>query len=145
MGWPMPESSNAWWLDEPNHPDAASHKAFLEEHMVKEDARVGRPLPPRRRKSTTRTTASDFELFGKCMRDALAPLQKRIEELESRPFKFVGVWTQGMELVPGNICSYAGSMWHCNEATKDKPGTSAAFVLCVKRGRDGRDGKDAAK
>jgi hypothetical protein len=139
----MPESSNAWWLDD-SHPDALAHREFLAQHEVKEVAPLAASTP-RRRKSTTRTTASDFELFGKCMRDALAPLQKRIEELESRPFKFVGVWTQGMELVPGNICSYAGSMWHCNEATKDKPGTSAAFVLCVKRGRDGRDGKDATK
>jgi hypothetical protein len=76
------------------------------------------------------------------MRDALAPLQKRIEELENRPFKFVGVWTQGMELVPGNVCSYAGSMWHCNEPTTSKPGTGPEFSLCVKRGRDGKDGKN---
>jgi hypothetical protein len=141
----MPDSYNPEWYLTEDTEEAREHRRFLAEHEVKEVAHVGRPLPPRRRKSTTRTTASDFELFGKCMRDALAPLQKRIEELENRPFKFVGVWTQGMELVPGNVCSYAGSMWHCNEVTKDKPGTSAAFSLCVKRGRDGKDGKDATK
>jgi hypothetical protein len=90
-------------------------------------------------------TLSDYEQIGKFVGKAIKPLQDKIEELENRPFKFVGVWTQGMELVPGNVCSYAGSMWHCNEPTSSKPGTGPEFSLCVKRGRDGKDGRDVEK
>lgn len=51
-----------------------------------------------------------------------------------------GIWREG-EFDHGDICTWAGSVWHCEQTTTDKPdGTSRAWVLMVKRGRDGRDG-----
>ena len=79
--------------------------------------------------------------LGRMVAAELAPIRKRLAELEARPFKFIGAWTQGMDCSPGHIVSWDGSMWHCNERTKSKPGTSPAFTLCCKRGRDGRDAK----
>ncbi|EML1985636.1 phage portal protein [Proteus mirabilis] len=43
----------------------------------------------------------------------------------------------------GDVVTWGGSLWHCNEPTKDKPGElhSKGWTLIVKRGRDGRDTK----
>jgi hypothetical protein len=45
---------------------------------------------------------------------------------------------------PGDTVTWAGNLWHCDEATADKPGelNSHGWTLCVKKGRDGIDGKD---
>lgn len=50
-----------------------------------------------------------------------------------------GVWREG-PYEPGDVATWSGSAWHCNEATTDKPGTSGAWRLMVKSGRDGKDG-----
>ena len=50
-----------------------------------------------------------------------------------------GAWTAGW-YEPGDTASWDGSMWHCEEKTSDRPGSSAAWRLCVKHGRDGKDG-----
>jgi hypothetical protein len=60
---------------------------------------------------------------------------------------YKGVWVAGGYDV-GDSVTWGGSQWHCNEATYDKPGEagSKGWKLCVKRGRDGKDGtngKDA--
>ncbi|WP_233446068.1 hypothetical protein [Klebsiella variicola] len=41
---------------------------------------------------------------------------------------------------PGDCVTWAGSLWHCNEQTQDKPGEplSKGWKLAVKRGRDGK-------
>lgn len=49
-----------------------------------------------------------------------------------------GVWREG-EHEAGDVATWSGSAWHCNRATTDKPGTSDAWRLMVKSGRDGRD------
>lgn len=55
-----------------------------------------------------------------------------------------GVYADGASYEPGDMVTWGGSQWHCNEATTTKPGEgSKAWTLTVKRGRDGRDGKDA--
>lgn len=57
---------------------------------------------------------------------------------------FEGVYQDGKAYEVGNLVTWAGSSWHCNEATRDKPGEgSKAWTLMVKRGRDGKDGRDA--
>lgn len=54
-----------------------------------------------------------------------------------------GVWVE-RTYEPGDSVTWAGSEWHCNEQTATKPGTdSRAWTLKVKRGRDGKDGRDA--
>ena len=60
-----------------------------------------------------------------------------------------GVFAPG-EYAPGDTVTWAGSLWHCDESTHDKPGEpgSKGWRLAVKRGRDGKDGtngKDLTK
>lgn len=55
-----------------------------------------------------------------------------------------GVYVDGKSYEPGDMVTWAGSQWHCNEATNTKPGDGLkAWTLVVKRGRDGKDGRDA--
>ena len=93
-----------------------------------------------------------------------ATLRERIAVLEARPMMpgpagepgppgkdgadgapglaFVGVYQDGKTYDVGHVATWAGSAWHCNEATTTKPGDgSKAWTLMVKRGRDGRDAK----
>jgi hypothetical protein len=53
-----------------------------------------------------------------------------------------GVYVENNEYVRGDTVTWGGSLYHCNEPTKDKPGGgSKAWTLAVKRGADGRDRK----
>lgn len=57
---------------------------------------------------------------------------------------YLGVYQEGKEYTAGQMATWGGSMWHCNALTTSKPGEgSKDWTLMVKRGRDGRDGKDA--
>jgi len=50
----------------------------------------------------------------------------------------------GKSYDPGDLVTWAGSTWHCDEATTSKPGEYAGaknWTLMVKRGRDGKDAK----
>lgn len=54
---------------------------------------------------------------------------------------YAGVYQDGKAYEPGECATWAGSLWHCNEATRTRPGDgAAAWTLVVKRGRDGKDG-----
>lgn len=54
-----------------------------------------------------------------------------------------GVYTEGKQYVLGDVVTWGGSQWHCNEETSTKPGEGAkSWTLVVKRGRDGKDGRD---
>lgn len=54
------------------------------------------------------------------------------------------VYRDGTTYERGEMVTYGGSMWHCNESTRTKPGDGLkAWTLVVKRGRDGKDGRDA--
>jgi hypothetical protein len=58
--------------------------------------------------------------------------------------RFAGVYVEGKHYELGDLVTWAGSSWHCNEVTESKPGDgSKAWTLMVKRGRDGKDGKGA--
>jgi hypothetical protein len=73
-------------------------------------------------------------------RDAFAALKKRVDELESAPIKYRGVWQKSDDYRRGHVVTDAGSAWH---AVKDvppgeRPGVSDCWQLMVKAGRDGR-------
>lgn len=53
-----------------------------------------------------------------------------------------GVWREG-EHQKGDHVTWDGSGWIAQKATKDKPGTSDAWRLSTKRGRDGKDADGA--
>ena len=50
-----------------------------------------------------------------------------------------GVWKEGRAYYKGNGVSWGGQFWICQEDTEDKPDTSKAWRLSVKKGRDGKD------
>lgn len=52
-----------------------------------------------------------------------------------------GVFKAGSVYQPGDTVTWGGSLWHCDDATGDKPGevNSKGWTLAAKRGRDGRD------
>lgn len=55
-----------------------------------------------------------------------------------------GVYVEGRLYEHGDQVTWAGSQWHANEDTESKPGDgNPAWTLAAKKGRDGRDGKDA--
>jgi hypothetical protein len=56
---------------------------------------------------------------------------------------FEGSYQDGKSYELGHVVFYAGASWHCNEPTSTKPGDSKAWSMLVKRGRDGKDGRDA--
>lgn len=56
---------------------------------------------------------------------------------------FEGVYQEGKTYQTGQLATWAGATWHCNEETTTKPGESKHWTLMVKRGRDGKDGRDA--
>lgn len=51
-----------------------------------------------------------------------------------------GTFNEGRSYAQGDTVTWAGSLWHCNEETAEKPGEGAkAWTLAAKRGRDGKD------
>lgn len=82
--------------------------------------------------------------------ERIAALEARIAELESQPggFCYRGVWKEGEVYNREVGVTHAGSMWIAKAVTTERPGTdegAAFWVLAVKRGTDGRDGKDAGR
>ncbi|HSW83554.1 MAG TPA: hypothetical protein VLH12_08770 [Usitatibacter sp.] len=49
------------------------------------------------------------------------------------------VWRDG-EYEQGDVVTWSGSAWHCQQKTTDQPGTSATWKLMVKKGAPGKDG-----
>jgi integrin beta 3 len=49
------------------------------------------------------------------------------------------VWREG-EYTRGDVVTWGGSAWHCQEKTTDKPGNSTSWRLMVKEGARGKDG-----
>lgn len=54
---------------------------------------------------------------------------------------YKGVFQNGNTYQKGDTVTWAGSLWHCDEETADKPGeiNSKGWTLAAKRGRDGKD------
>lgn len=55
-----------------------------------------------------------------------------------------GVYQEGRKYCSGDVVSWGGGQWYCSEDTVSKPVEGAkSWTVVVKRGRDGKDGKDA--
>lgn len=66
-----------------------------------------------------------------------------IHELYMPVMIYRGVFVDGSTYTRGDTVTWAGSLWHCEDETAEKPGDGAkSWRLAAKRGRDG---KDAAK
>ena len=74
----------------------------------------------------------------------IAALEARLAALEARPTrKHFGPWRAGVNYGENSGVVDDGSMWVAMRATSARPGESADWSLCCKRGKDGRDGRDA--
>lgn len=57
--------------------------------------------------------------------------------------KYQKRWIDGKAYVPGDIVTWDGHLWDCQDATDTgQPGISKAWLQSVTRGRSGKDGKD---
>ena len=66
---------------------------------------------------------------------AISALERRIMQLELRgEVKYVGIWREGTEYLPGNFTTTNGCLWHCEQPTRSRPGTDATWKMAVKRG-----------
>jgi hypothetical protein len=79
---------------------------------------------------------------------SVAAIYKRGDEVIEQIFTFPalidrGVYKSGEEYEKGDGVTYAGSFWIAQRDTKDAPGNSDSWRLAVKRGRDGKDSKNA--
>lgn len=87
-------------------------------------------LEVRQDEADPRAFVAEFRLSG------LAPITRSI----SVPVMiYRGVWREGSH-EPGDVVTWAGSSWHCEKVTEEKPGgPGGEWRLMVKRGADGRD------
>ncbi len=80
-------------------------------------------------------------------RDRITALERRLEVTEAKsadPLTYFGVWQPGA-YAKNAATTWGGSLWIAQRATTAKPGESGldsrAWVLAVKRGADGKDGR----
>jgi integrin beta 3 len=67
-------------------------------------------------------------------------------ELRTALMIYRGVFQSGDAYDPGDAVTWAGSLWHCNAETAERPGEGGkVWTLAVKKGRDGKDGAVGAK
>jgi hypothetical protein len=61
------------------------------------------------------------------------------------PFqRYQGLYQQGKAYDVGDTVTYGGHLWHCREETVTPPGdASKVWQMAVRKGRDGKDGRDA--
>jgi hypothetical protein len=85
------------------------------------------------------------EVLPSMIENATAPLRERVAALEAsiantKGLQYRGTFAVGTAYDVGDTVTHGGSLWHCNQSTKDRPGEgSHAWTLAVKRGRDGKD------
>lgn len=73
----------------------------------------------------------------------MAKLEARVADLEAHPpLHYEGVHVPGKSYPVGACVTSAGSLWYCKTPTCEPPGQSGDWVLCCKRGKDGKDGRD---
>ena len=58
-----------------------------------------------------------------------------------------GVYRDGERYHRGDTVTFAGSLWHCDATTEDKPDDALKswWTRAVRRGRDGKNGKDGER
>jgi hypothetical protein len=66
----------------------------------------------------------------------IAALETRVDELQtaSGELRYVGTWRDGREYQRGNFTTANGSLWHCEQPTRSRPGTDSTWKLAVKKG-----------
>ncbi len=69
--------------------------------------------------------------------DKIKALETRLAEVEKGGVKYVGTWQRAADYKRGCLVTHGGSMWCAIRDNRDTtPGTSDAWQLAVKAGRD---------
>jgi hypothetical protein len=133
--WPRLEAAFAKWeLDFDRRADAKFERAIdrLRQPADGEDGKDG-------------GSVEDFDIAidGRNLTVTMK-IGERVEQRTGRidvPL-YRGVYQSGKQYEKGDIVTFGGSWFIAARDTteKEKPEASAAWVLCVKRGRDGKDG-----
>lgn len=85
-------------------------------------------------------TFLDAEFIGRTLR--LKFDGDRACEFQLATPEYVGVFKEGETYEPGDMVTWAGSTWHCDEPKGLKPGApDSGWTLAVKAGRPGKDAK----
>lgn len=83
-------------------------------------------------------TFIDAEFVGRTLR--LTFDEGRVCEFQLATPEYVGVFKEGEAYEPGDMVTWAGSAWHCDEPKGLKPGApDSGWTLAVKAGRPGKD------
>jgi hypothetical protein len=81
------------------------------------------------------------------LRERIAKLEARIEQLEAWSLRYQGIWMPGRWYSRGDAVTFSGSIWRCHTPTVQKPGDGEGngWQLAVKKGARGRSAYDSAK
>ena len=83
-------------------------------------------------------TFLDADFVGRTLR--LSFDEGRTCEFQLAVPEYCGVFKEGEDYAPGDVVTWAGSAWHCNEPKGMKPGApDSGWTLMVKAGRPGKD------
>lgn len=74
-----------------------------------------------------------------------AGIPAAIEAMEAaaRNFRFRGLWRDGEQYAAGNFVVLDGSTWHCNVASRSRPGEGADWSIAAMRGSRGKPAEGA--
>jgi len=64
----------------------------------------------------------------------LAPIERRVNELDRDVMKYMGVWLKEKTYTRGAVTTHAGALWFAMETTDSRPGTNGDWKLTVKSG-----------
>jgi hypothetical protein len=89
----------------------------------------------------------DAELKARAaLEQQVAALAQRVTLVEGliQNMRYCGIWATGQDYVVGNSVTHGGSLWICRKPTHGRPGEDVhGWQLAVKKGRDGRDLREA--
>jgi hypothetical protein len=77
-----------------------------------------------------------MENIGRFVALALAPLEKRLKELEATATKYRGVWKRDRVYMPNDECTHAGTTWIAVAASEGStPGKGPNWKMTRKTGQ----------
>jgi hypothetical protein len=74
---------------------------------------------------------------------SLENLAERVAEIETKGIEFCGIYQRAMSYRRGSMTIFGGSLYAAtrNAEPGEAPSESAAWQLCAKAGRDGKDAR----
>jgi hypothetical protein len=89
---------------------------------------------------------SAVKQWGAALTQRVDALERELAAVKHKGLDYQGVWLPDKTYDPNQLVTYDGSMWLALKATSARPGgagaDSRAWKMVVKRGQDGKPGKD---